>query len=70
MQANRSQDLALTTFQLLALGALIATSFRIVWPFLEALAWATMIVVSTWPRVLHAQVSGISSKARVKGDKT
>jgi predicted PurR-regulated permease PerM len=55
MQANRSQDLARTTFQLLALGALIATSFWIVRPFLEALAWATMIVVSTWPLLLHAQ---------------
>jgi predicted PurR-regulated permease PerM len=55
MQANRSQDLAQTTFQLLALSALIATSFQIVWPFLEALAWTTMIVVSTWPLLLRAQ---------------
>jgi len=55
MQADRSQDLARTTFQLLALGALIATSFWIVRPFLPALAWATMIVVSTWPLLLHAQ---------------
>jgi predicted PurR-regulated permease PerM len=55
MQANRSQDLARTTFQLLALGALIATTFWIVWPFLEALAWATMIVISTWPLLLRAQ---------------
>jgi len=55
VQANRSQDLARTTFQLLALGALIATSLWIVRPFLEALAWATMIVVSTWPLLLHAQ---------------
>jgi predicted PurR-regulated permease PerM len=55
MQANQSQDLARTTFQLLALGALIATSFWIVRPFIEALAWATMIVVSTWPLLLHAQ---------------
>ena len=55
MQANRSQDLARTTFQLLALGALIATSFWIVRPFIEALAWAAMIVISTWPLLLHAQ---------------
>lgn len=55
MQANRSQDLARTTFQLLALGALIATSFWIVRPFLVALAWAVMIVVATWPLLLHAQ---------------
>jgi hypothetical protein len=26
-----------------------------VWPFLEALAWTTMIVVSTWPLLLRAQ---------------
>jgi predicted PurR-regulated permease PerM len=55
MEPNRSQDLARTTFQLLALGALIATSFWIVRPFLEALAWAAMIVISTWPLLLHAQ---------------
>jgi predicted PurR-regulated permease PerM len=55
MQANRSQDLVRTTFQLLALGALIAASFWIVRPFLESLAWATMIVISTWPLLLHAQ---------------
>lgn len=55
MEANRSQDLARTTFQLLALGTLIATSFWIVRPFLVALAWATMIVVATWPLLLHAQ---------------
>lgn len=55
MQADRSPDLARTTFQLLALGALIATSFWIVRPFLVALAWAAMIVVATWPLLLHAQ---------------
>jgi predicted PurR-regulated permease PerM len=55
MQADRSQDLARTTFQLLALGALIATSFWIVRPFLVALAWAAMIVVATWPLFLRAQ---------------
>jgi len=55
MKANASQDLVRTTFQLLTLGALIATTFWIVWPFLEALAWATMIVISTWPLLLHAQ---------------
>jgi predicted PurR-regulated permease PerM len=55
MQANRSPDIARTTFQLLALGALIASSFWIVRPFLVALTWATMIVVATWPLLLHAQ---------------
>ncbi len=55
MPADRSQDLTRTTFQLLALGALIAASFWIVRPFLMALAWATMIVVATWPLLLRLQ---------------
>ncbi len=55
MRVNQSQDLARTTFQLLTLGALIATSFWIVRPFLVALAWAAMIVVATWPLLVHAQ---------------
>ncbi len=41
MQANRSQDLARTAFQLVAIDALIATSFWIMRPFLVALTWAT-----------------------------
>ena len=55
MQAERSQDLARTTFQLLFLAALIASSFWILRPFLVALAWATMIVIATWPLLLRAQ---------------
>jgi len=55
MNADRSQDLARTIFQLLALGALIVTSFWIVRPFLIAFAWATTIVVATWPLLLAAQ---------------
>src|SRR5512139_1792568 len=55
METQSSSDLARTTFQLLALGALIASSFWIVRPFLVALAWATMIVVATWPLLLQAQ---------------
>jgi hypothetical protein len=52
---DRSPDIARTTLQLIALGVLIASSFRIVRPFLVALTWATMIVVATWPLLLHAQ---------------
>ena len=55
MQTDRSPDLARTTFQLLAIGALIATSFWIVQPFLVALAWGSMIVVATWPLLLRVQ---------------
>jgi predicted PurR-regulated permease PerM len=55
MPTDSSRDLARTTFQLLALGALLATSFWIVRPFLIAFAWATTVVVATWPLLLHAQ---------------
>jgi len=55
MQANRSLDLARITLQLLALGALIASSVWILRPFLVALTWATMIAVATWPLLLHVQ---------------
>src|SRR5215472_5896799 len=54
-QRSRSFDLARTSFQLLALGALIATVFWIVRPFLVALTWATTIAVATWPLLLKAQ---------------
>ena len=55
METRGSSDLARTTFQLLALGILIATTFWIMRPFLVALAWATMIVIATWPLLLHMQ---------------
>jgi len=42
-------DLAGTTFQLLAIGALIAASAWILRPFLAATIWAVTIVVATWP---------------------
>jgi predicted PurR-regulated permease PerM len=54
-QPDRSPDLARTTLQLLALGALILSSFWIVRPFLVASTWAVMIAVATWPLLLHAQ---------------
>jgi predicted PurR-regulated permease PerM len=52
---DTSPDLARTTFQLLAIGALILSSFWIVRPFLVASAWATMIAVATWPLLLRTQ---------------
>jgi predicted PurR-regulated permease PerM len=51
----RPLDLARTTLQLLALGALIVSSFWIVRPFLVASAWAAMIAVATWPVLLRTQ---------------
>ena len=52
---GRPLDLARTTLQLLALAALIVSSFWIVRPFLVASSWAAMITVATWPLLLHAQ---------------
>ena len=51
----RPLDLARTTLQLMALGALIVSSFWIVRPFLVASAWAAMIAVATWPVLLRTQ---------------
>ena len=55
MQPNRPEDLARTIFQLLALGALIVSSFYIVRPFLVATTWGTAIAVATWPLLLRVQ---------------
>jgi len=55
MDTRAPSDLARTTLQLLALGALIAASFWIVRPFLVALTWATTIVIATWPLLLRVQ---------------
>jgi predicted PurR-regulated permease PerM len=57
MSPSRSPDLARMTFQLLALGALIISSFWIVRPFLMASTWAVMIAVATWPLLLWTQAS-------------
>src|SRR5213594_2663736 len=55
MQPNRPEDLTRTIFQLLALGALIVSSFYIVRPFLVATTWGTAIAVATWPLLLRVQ---------------
>jgi predicted PurR-regulated permease PerM len=55
MQVDPPRDLARTTLQLLALGALIVSSFWILRPFLVALAWATTIAIATWPLLLQVQ---------------
>jgi predicted PurR-regulated permease PerM len=55
MQGSEPPDLARTTFQLLALGALVAACIWIVRPFLVATTWATTIAVATWPLLLRVQ---------------
>jgi predicted PurR-regulated permease PerM len=53
---NASQrDLTRTTLAVLFTGGLILAAFWILQPFLAALIWAAMIVVSTWPVMRRAQ---------------
>lgn len=58
-------DLARTVLQLLAIGALIASSLWIMRPFLVALIWASMIAVATWPLMLRieSRLAGLRSLA-------
>jgi predicted PurR-regulated permease PerM len=53
--AERQFDLTRDTLAIVFLFALIAASVWILWPFLGALVWATMIVVATWPLMLRLQ---------------
>jgi len=46
---SQPHDLTRTTLAVLFTGGLILAAFWILQPFLAALIWATMIVVSTWP---------------------
>jgi predicted PurR-regulated permease PerM len=55
MPPTREPDLARTAFQVLALAALIVSSFWIVRPFLMASTWAITIAVATWPVLLRTQ---------------
>jgi predicted PurR-regulated permease PerM len=48
-------DLTRTVFAVLFLGMLIGLSLWILQPFLVAIVWATMIVVSTWPLMMSLQ---------------
>ena len=57
MQGTRSVDVTRVTLQILAIGALIVSSFLILRPFVVASTWATTIVVATWPTLLRLQNS-------------
>jgi predicted PurR-regulated permease PerM len=54
------RDLTRTVFAVLIMGGLIAASIWILRPFLAAIIWATMIVVTTWPilRSLQSRLWG------------
>ena len=49
MQTDLRRDLARTVLAVLTIFALMAASFWILRPFLAAIIWSIMIVVSTWP---------------------
>ena len=50
MTSNQSQtDIVRTTLAVIFIGILISAGLWIMRPFLTALIWATMIVVTTWP---------------------
>jgi predicted PurR-regulated permease PerM len=63
--SHQPHDLARTTFAVLFIGALLATSLWVLRPFLGPTIWATMIVVATWPvmRRLQALLWGKRSLA-------
>ena len=52
---NSGPDIARTTLAVLFIGILITASFWILRPFLTALVWATMIVITTWPLMLSVE---------------
>ena len=53
--ASQTNDLTRSALALLFIGILIAASFWVLTPFITALIWATMIVISTWPLMLSVQ---------------
>src|SRR5512144_838017 len=55
-----SRDLARTVLSVLGIGLLIAGSLWVLSPFVGALLWAAMIVISTWPimRGVEARLGG------------
>ena len=58
MSAAARHDLTRTVLSILCLFLLIAVALWVLWPFLAAGIWATMLVVSTWPllRSLEARL--------------
>jgi len=55
MPSDLQRDLARTVLAVLTIFALMAASFWILRPFLAAIIWSSMIVVSTWPIMLAIQ---------------
>ena len=51
-----SQDITPITLAVLFIGLMIFASLWVVWPFMAATVWATMIVVATWPMGINRVV--------------
>jgi len=60
MEQDLRRDLTRTVLAILIMGGLIAASIWILRPFLAAIVWSTMIVVTTWPilRKLQSRLWG------------
>jgi predicted PurR-regulated permease PerM len=56
-------DIVRVTLAVIFIGILMAASFWILRPFLTALVWATMIVVTTWPLMLSVQKRLLGKRA-------
>lgn len=57
MNPQSQYDLTRITLVILVIGILICGSLWTLLPFLSALAWATTIVVATWPLMLRVQLA-------------
>jgi len=55
MISNRSTEIVRSTLAVLFIGLLIISCLWILRPFLFPLAWATTIVIATWPMMLKVQ---------------
>jgi predicted PurR-regulated permease PerM len=57
------RDLTRITLGVLFIGAMIATCFLILWPFLPAIIWAITLVLATWQVMLSVQRVLLNSRA-------
>ena len=55
MSRLRGDELSRIVLTVIVIGALMATTFWVLRPFLGAIIWATMIVVATWPVMIGVQ---------------
>ena len=52
METNKpsaARDITRITLAIVFIGLMITASLWVLWPFVGATVWATMIVVATWP---------------------